>query len=146
MQIKPKEYKYSTSVRWTKNHEGVLSADSKPDIQVACPPEFCGGLGGIWAPEDMFVASIEVCIMMTFLWLAERKKLSIVSYKSNADGIAKWDKGSMRFVNVVVYPKIKIKDESDSQKASDLMKKAEEICLVSKSLTTEVEVKADISV
>lgn len=37
-------------------------------------------------PEDAFVAAVNTCVMMMFLWSAERFKLVLVQYECNAEG------------------------------------------------------------
>lgn len=50
----------------------------KPEIQVWASPEFKRHEGN-WSPEDLLVASVEVCTMTTFLAFAERSGFSPVS-------------------------------------------------------------------
>jgi organic hydroperoxide reductase OsmC/OhrA len=66
--IRAKSYRYSTSVRWTGEKKGALTAAGKPPVEVGTPPEFKGH-EGIWSPEDLYVASVNVCILSTFLAL-----------------------------------------------------------------------------
>jgi organic hydroperoxide reductase OsmC/OhrA len=66
MKGKPMKYLYQTHLRWTGEKKGRLSSKGKPDIEVACPPEF-GGHPDIWSPEDLFLSSVEVCTMTTFI-------------------------------------------------------------------------------
>ena len=70
--LKPRKFPYRTAVRWTEEHKGVISSPDKPDVEVACPPEF-GGHEGYWSAEDLFVAAVNTCIMTTFLSLAEKR-------------------------------------------------------------------------
>ena len=85
MEVRSKVYTYRTTVRWTGRKTGVASSAGKPDVQVATPPEFKGH-EGIWSPEDLYVASINVCVMTTFLAFAERAGLSFAGYESEAEG------------------------------------------------------------
>jgi hypothetical protein len=71
MEAKIKGHTYHTAVRWTGEKRGVSTANGKPPIDVATPPEFQGH-EGIWSPEDLFVSSVNACVMMTFLAFAER--------------------------------------------------------------------------
>jgi organic hydroperoxide reductase OsmC/OhrA len=93
MDVRSKVYTYHTSVKWTEQRKGVISCAGKPDIQVATPPEFKGH-DGIWSPEDLFVASANLCLMTTFLSVAERAGLAFTSYESAAEGSWNWSRGS----------------------------------------------------
>ena len=61
MEVRSKVYTYRTAVKWTEQKKGVITCGGKPEIQVATPPEFKGH-EGIWSPEDLFVASVNVCV------------------------------------------------------------------------------------
>ena len=93
MESRPKSYTYHTAVKWTEQRKGVISCVGKPDVQVATPPEFKGH-EDIWSPEDLFVASANICLMTTFLAVAERAGLTFTSYESVAEGtagIGRWE-------------------------------------------------------
>jgi len=123
MESKPKVYHYHTSVKWTEQRKGVISCAGKPDIQVATPPEFKGH-DGIWSPEDLFVASVNICVMSTFLALAERAGLSFTGYESDAQGRLEFVDGKFRFTTIVLQPRISLKPGEDPSKAKELMTKA----------------------
>ena len=92
MESRPKSYTYHTAVKWTEQRKGVISCVGKPDVQVATPPEFKGH-EDIWSPEDLFVASANICLMTTFLAVAERAGLTFTSYESHGRreaGIGRW--------------------------------------------------------
>ena len=80
MDVRSKVYTYHTEVKWTEQRKGVISCAGKLDIQVATPPEFKGH-DGIWSPEDLFVASANICLMTTFLAVAERAGLAFTAYE-----------------------------------------------------------------
>ena len=60
-------YWYYTSVKWDEGRVGTLSAPGLDPIKVATPPEFPKGVPNIWSPEHTFVASVNVCLMTTFI-------------------------------------------------------------------------------
>ncbi len=96
MEVRSKVYLYHTGVKWTEQRKGVISCAGKPDIQVATPPEFKGH-ESIWSPEDLFVASANVCVMTTFLAVAERAGLAFELHMRvwPKDG-SNWSMGSFR--------------------------------------------------
>ena len=85
--MEPRVYEYESSTMWTGAHKGILSSKRKPSIEVACPPEF-GGHTGYWTPEHLFVSSVEVCILTTFLSIFEKSGGNLISYESQAVGKA----------------------------------------------------------
>ncbi len=145
MGLEPRIYIYSTSLRWTGEHKGRLSCEGKPDIEVACPPEW-GGHPGIWSPEDLFVSSLEVCTMTTFLFLLEKQRGALVSYESQATGTAKMVRGSFVFDDVAVEVSVKVPTEGDVAKAARAFEEIGGLCLVTNSVKCRVMVKPKISV
>lgn len=137
MELKPKVYHYHTTVKWTEQRKGMISCAGKPDVAVATPPEFKGH-EGIWSPEDLFVASANVCLMTTFLAVAERAGLAFVSYDSSAEGRLELVEGKFQFTAITIKPTITLESDADAGKAKELIEKAEANCLISNSMKAKV--------
>lgn len=129
---------YEINLKWTEQKKGLLSASGLPDIEVATPPQFSGGHEGIWSPEHLFVSSVAVCIMTTFLAIAELSKLEFVSYESRATGKLEKVDNKYMFTEVTIEPIIKIKYEKDLERAERIIHKAEANCLISNSIKSKV--------
>jgi organic hydroperoxide reductase OsmC/OhrA len=56
-----------------------------PEMKFSAPPD-AQGHPGVLTPEDAFVAAANTCIMMMFIWAAERFKLQLESYTCRAEG------------------------------------------------------------
>jgi peroxiredoxin-like protein len=143
MDVKPKVYLYHTAVKWTEQRKGVISCAGKPDIQVATPPEFKGH-DGIWSPEDLFVASANICLMTTFLSVAERAGLVFTSYESAAEGKLELVEGKFQFTAITLKPTITLPANADVAKAKELIEKAEANCLISNSMKARVSLEPTI--
>jgi len=77
---------YKTNVSWKFRRIGELSEGGMTPITVATPPEFPGGVPNTWSPEHLFVASVNVCLMTTFLAIAENSKLDFIDYSCQGEG------------------------------------------------------------
>lgn len=137
MAIRPKSYKYTTSVLWKGEKKGTLTVAGKPPVEVATPPEFKGH-EGIWSPEDLYVASVNSCIMTTFLAFAGRAGLAFEGYESEAEGALEFVDDRLVFTKIVVRPRVTLRPGADRKQAEEILHKAEKNCLVSNSLRTEV--------
>jgi peroxiredoxin-like protein len=137
MEQKSKVYLYQTAVKWTEQRKGVITCAGKPDVQVATPPEFKGH-DGIWSPEDLFVASANVCLMTTFLAVAERAGLAFSAYESTAEGRLELVEGKFQFTTITIRPSITMNSGEDAGKAKELIEKAERNCLISNSMKATV--------
>jgi peroxiredoxin-like protein len=139
-------HKFETSIRWTGAREGQLEAEGLPALDVASPPEF-SGTEGRWTPEHFFVASAEVCVMLTFIAIADFSKLAVKSYRSSAGGVLEKVEGKgFRFTSIEIVAHIEVEKDADVERAKRLLEKAEASCLVSNSMETPVSVKGEIVV
>ncbi len=137
MAIRPKSYRYTTSVRWTGDKKGMMDVSGKPSVEVATPPEFKGH-EGIWSPEDLYVAAVNSCIMTTFLAFAGRAELAFEGFESEAEGLLEFVDERLIFTKIVVRPRVTLGPGADKIKTEEILYKAKKNCLVSNSIRTEV--------
>ena len=138
---------YSLSIRWTEGKQGIASSpDGVPDLALASPPQF-GGPGGQWTPEHLFVGSAAACWMTTFLAVAELSKLQVAAVSVAAEGfLEKGDDRRFSIARIVLHPRVAVAVEEDRDKALRLIQKAEDACLVARSMRTTVELIPEVSV
>lgn len=137
---------YNTTVKWTEGRKGELIEPTMPTIEVATPPEFPKGVPNTWSPEHLYVASANICLMTTFLAIAENSKLEFKSFE--CDGVGKLEKVDGRFMisEIVLKPKVIVTEEKDIERAERIIEKSEKHCLVSNSMKTEVKLEMEVSV
>ena len=141
--IKTKQFIYRNSLKWQGEKRGLLSCLNKPDIQIATPPEFKGH-PGIWTPEELFVASVNTCIMTTFLHYADKEGLEFLSYESDAEGIMERMEDKFMFYKIIVKPRILVNSNSEVEKAKNLIEFSKQHCLISNSIKSEVVLQAEV--
>lgn len=139
---------YEIQIVSTGVRSGVLDSegDRLPSLYVASPPEF-GGPEGVWSPEHLFIASVASCLMTTFRAMAEISKLEITEYTD--DTIGHLHRGEDRLYSIdriTLRPKVVIVRDEDLDKAEKLLKKAEEVCLISRSVKSEITMDAQVLV
>lgn len=145
MEVRSKTYTYKTSLRWEGEKRGTVSTQGKTDLSVATPPEFKGP-EGIWSPEDLFVASVNICLMTTFLAFIDKPGLVPVAYQSEAEGKLELGSTGFSFTHITLHPTIVVKTEEDSVKARELIEKAEKNCLISNSIKAQIHLEVSIVV
>ena len=141
-----KAFYYTTNLSWNEGRIGEISEPTLETIKVATPPEFPKGVPNIWSPEHLYVASVNVCLMTTFLAVAENSKLEFSDYSSEATGKLEKVERLMQITEIVIKPKITIKNEDDREKALKLLNKSEDVCLISNSIKTKVVLEPEIVV
>ena len=135
---------YETKVTWTEGRKGELSEPTMPTIEISTPPEFPKGVPNTWSPEHLFVASANICLMTTFLAIAENSKLEFKSFE--CDGTGKLEKVDGRFMisEIVLKPKVVVIEEKDIDRAKRIVEKAENHCLISNSMKTEIKLEMEV--
>lgn len=141
---KNRKFIYRTQVSWAEEKKGFLCSAGKPTIEIATPPEFKGH-EGMWTPEELFVASVNICIKTTFLHYAQKNNFEFLSYESEAEGTLERSGNQFMFSEIKVKPKISIKSSSQVEKVKELIQLSEKNCLISNSIKTKVEVTPEIS-
>lgn len=133
---------FETKLTWKQGKRAGLGARDNPALEVATPPEF-GGPAGTWCPEELFVASVESCLMSTFLYFVDRFHLSLAGYSSRSKGILKKTADGLRFSSVEVRIEAAWADAISMEKAGSLRlkKKLEKYCPVSASLKCPVSIQ-----
>ena len=76
---------YHTTVTWKGEHWGRVKMGNGPEYDFSAPPD-AHGHAGVLTPEDAYVAAANTCVMMMFLWAAERFKLKLLSYECRTEG------------------------------------------------------------
>lgn len=142
----PNVIQYHTSAEWTVRHQGVARSPKKIGVEVVCPPPFCRERDDLWSAEEYFVSSVEMCLMMTFIYFADRGELPFVSYESRATGTVEFVDGKAKFTKIDIYPRIGATDDRNAKKIERMLKGASKACLVTNSITAEVEHHLEIVV
>ncbi|MFQ3610900.1 MAG: OsmC family protein, partial [Fimbriimonadales bacterium] len=76
--MQPHSFEVSAEWRGGSQGSGMLNSPSGLHCQFAVPTEF-GGPGGCPSPEEMFLASIASCYVITLAYIAQTKKLPLQS-------------------------------------------------------------------
>ncbi len=133
-----KTFQYRNNLVWDTARRGRTSAPGKPDIEIGSPPEFKGD-PGVWAPEEMLVAALNACMMLTFVSFAQGKRLEFVAYESVAEGLLANVDGKYRIVEVNVRPTLVLRSEADIETARRIMTEVKANCFISNSITADVK-------
>ena len=137
-------YFYETEIDWKGDKDLQLSSGNLPLIAAGAPPEF-KGREGVWAPEHLFVASLNTCYMLTLLAIAEFSKIAIVSCSSSAKGkLEKVAGSSYQVTEIVVKPRVVLASLNDLARMPRIFEKAKENCFVSNSIKSAIKIEPEV--
>ena len=142
---------YHTTVNWMGEHWGHITMGNGPEMDFSAPPD-AQGHPGVFTPEDAFVAAVNTCIMMMFIWAAERFKLNLISYECRAEGtkLIELDRTEI-FTRVHLRPEIRVAAEGENPAAVErrvrkALLAAQKYSLVANSIKSEISVEPMIEI
>lgn len=140
---------YHTTVRWTGEHWGHLVMGNGPEMKFSAPPD-AHGHAGVFTPEDAFVAAANTCVMMMFIWAAERFKLKLLAYECRSEGtkLIELDRTEI-FTRLHFRPVIRIAAAGEPRAAVEgrtrrALQAAQKYSLVANSVKSEIVVEPEI--
>ena len=117
----------------------------KPDLNGSANPAFRGEAGK-HDPEDLFLAAIAACHMLSYLALCAREGIRVVAYEDDASGTLVLDaSGGGRFEQVTLRPAVTIAD-GDPERAAQLHDKAHQLCFIANSCSVPIHHQPTIHV
>ena len=142
---------YHTTVQWTGEHRGRVVLGNGPEMDFSAPPE-AQGHAGVFTPEDAFVAAANTCIMLMFIWAAERFKLKLVSYECRAEGTKQIELDRTEiFTHLRLWPQIKIAAGAEDRSVVEArtrraLQAAQKYSLVANSIKSQISIEPEIEI
>ena len=126
-----------------------IRIEGKPDLIGSSNPLFLGD-GALHDPEDLFVAALSSCHMLSYLALCSRSKINVLRYQDRANGTLRMTPdGGGKFESVTLEPLVTIAGGCDEKLAMKLHDKAHKQCFIASSVSIPVHhnavVRSDFS-
>lgn len=121
----------------------VVSGDGLPDLETASPPQFDGPLG-VWSPETLFSAAVADCFILTFRAIARASKFDWSSLECKVEGVLERPEKTTYFTTFNVHAVLHAPSGTKVELAERLLEKAEDLCLITASLKSEVVLTTEI--
>lgn len=138
-------YIYEVNLKWKGKTKGLLSSPVLPqNIEVATPPEFPKGIEEIWSPEHLFIASINSCLLTTFLSIAENSKLRFISFDSRSICNVAMVDGKHTITEIILQPKLVIPYSQKPERARHILEMSEKACLISGAIKAAIRLEPEI--
>jgi organic hydroperoxide reductase OsmC/OhrA len=141
---------YATTVTWigpeagsTKTYAGysrehTIAFEGKTTtLQGSADPAFRGD-GSLVNPEELLLAALSTCHMLSYLAYCALEGIEIVSYVDRARGMMSETGGAGRFVSVVLEPRVTVARREEVDRARALHGAAHEACFVANSMNFPV--------
>ena len=135
---------YNATVSASPDDAVDITAEGLPGLRAAPPRQF-GGPGGVWSPEDLLMASLSSCFVLSFRAIAKINKLDWSALEVTANGELDKVERVMKFTRVQITARLQVAAEVDRDKAERFLQKAEASCFVSNTLNCEIHLDCEIN-
>ncbi len=143
MQAYPHHYVVAAEAGSESNVQ--VTGDGLVAIESAPPAEF-DGPGDQWSPEDLLVASVADCLILTFRAIARANKLEWDSLKCETTGVLDKVDRVTRFTEFRTKATLRVPAGTDVAKCERLLDRAEQVCLITSSLIAENHLEVSVEV
>ncbi|MEY2170039.1 MULTISPECIES: OsmC family protein [unclassified Rhodanobacter] len=142
-------HRYRVDVEWTGNRgtgtdgyrnysrNHVIRIPGKPDLAGSSDPAFRGDATR-HNPEDMLVAALSACHMLSYLHMATVAGVVVVAYDDSAEGTMATEGDGGHFTEVVLRPVVTIRADSNPGKALAAHEAAHHACFIANSVNFPV--------
>jgi organic hydroperoxide reductase OsmC/OhrA len=149
-------HEFTAHINWTGSANGPtidyksysrdyeIFVEGCPPLKGTADPAFLG-VDDRYNPEDLLVASLSACHLLSYLALCSRKKVQVIAYQDNAWGKMEMKDGALRFTEVILRPNVIISTESNMELAERLHHEAHKSCFIANSVNFPVSNDATIS-
>jgi organic hydroperoxide reductase OsmC/OhrA len=142
---------YHATVRWLGEHWGHVAMGNGLEMKFSAPPD-AQGHAGVLTPEDAFVAAANTCVMLMFIWAAERFKLKLLSYECRTEGtkVVELDR-TESFVRLHFRPLVRVASGAEPKDAVEgkvrrALAAAQKYSLVANSVKSAIVLEPEIVV
>lgn len=133
-----------TSDYATYGREHRILIDGKPELRATADAAFRGD-ANTHNPEDLFLAAISSCHMLSYLALCAKYGISVLTYEDRATGLMREDgKGGGRFEEVTLHPVVTIANAEQIERATKLHDRAHELCFIANSCSVPIHHQPEV--
>ncbi|MFT2817875.1 OsmC family protein [Leifsonia sp. A12D58] len=141
---------YAVQIEWTGNRgtgtssyraygrEHLVTADGKHVIEGSSDPTFHGNAER-WNPEELLLAALSQCHMLSYLHAATRNGVTVLAYTDAATGtMQQTADGGGHFTSATLRPRVTISDPTQIDLAQSLHAQAAAQCFIASSVNFPV--------
>lgn len=152
------DHHYKLQLRWdgdpaigtasyaTYDRRFCVLVEGKPALAGSADPMFRGDRT-LHNPEDLFVAAISSCHMLSYLALCARSDVRVVSYHDDARArLRLQSEGGGRFEHVALHPRVQIAAGCDVARAVELHERAHDTCFIASSCGITITCEPTVTV
>jgi organic hydroperoxide reductase OsmC/OhrA len=127
---------------YSRTHE-VNCAPAEAGLTMSSDPAFRGDPRRL-NPEQLLLASAASCQLLSFLAVAARARVEVVSYRDDAVAVMPEDDKPVRITAITLRPTIVVQGDASDDRILHLVEVAHRECFIANSLSTEITIEPEI--
>ena len=152
------EHRYVVRSTWTGNRGSgtsgyrdydrsvTIEIDGKPTLAASSDKPFRGDPDR-WNPEDLLLAALSECHLLSYLHACVQAGVVVVDYRDEASGLMVEDgRGGGRFTEVVLRPHVTVADATMTDAATAAHAQANEWCFIANSVNFPVRHEPSVGI
>ena len=130
--------------RYDRTHRVELPPGA-PGLTVSADPAFRGS-EELTNPEQLLLAAASSCQMLSFLSIAARSGIDVLSYSDEAEAVMPEDDKPVRITAITLRPRIVVAAGSDIARVLRIVEKGHHECYIANSLASEITLEPNVAV
>ncbi len=143
MAISPFPHHYRSTAVARPDGPDEVRSPGLSSLAMDAPAEF-GGPGTHWSPEALMAAAVADCFVLTFKSVAQASSLPWQTLTCEAVGTLDRVERATQFTAFDIQARLEVPPGADADRAHRLLEKAEQVCLVTNSLRSEVRFEGHV--
>jgi organic hydroperoxide reductase OsmC/OhrA len=143
------EHTYALDVTWTGNRGAgttgyrdygravTLAVAGKPDLLASADPTFRGDADR-WNPEELLVAALAECHLLSYLHVAVMHGIVVVDYRDSPVGTMRQEGIGGHFTSVLLRPQVTVAAADMVEVATRIHAEASSACFIASSVNFPV--------
>jgi organic hydroperoxide reductase OsmC/OhrA len=127
---------------YSRTHR-VAVPPAEDDLVLSSDPGFNGD-GRLPNPEQLLLAAVSSCQLLTFLAIAARSRVDVLAYEDHADAVMPNDEKPMRITRVTLRPRVTVAAGADLDRVRRMLERAHDTCFIANTLNATIAIDAHI--
>ncbi len=151
----PTIHRYTADLEWTGaargptadyqtySREFLLRLPGKTELRGSSDPHFVGD-PSLHNPEDLLLAAVASCHLLSWLSLCARQGLRVLRYRDAPQATMAWNGETFAFTEVVLHPRATIQAGDDIAAALALHDEAHRVCFIARSVAFPIRCEPQV--
>ncbi len=131
--MQPYPHTYTAAASGGLTGEVPVTSPGLPEISSAPAPQFDGD-GRHWSPETLLTAAVANCFILTFRAVSAAALFGWLKLECRVEGVVDRVERVPQFIGLKTSATLAVARGADTAKARQLLKRADQICLIANSL------------